>query len=484
MDREGPAPRQVSDQGRQGNHAQLVGSIEFVPNRFGADCRAVRFDGSSYLRVAHDPSLDLAQDFTLSTWVYLPTDNVLQGLKWLTLICKGETPGESEVSPAFRVQMTSATASVNTASTKSIGSIQQSYPIQRWFHFAAVCTDHTLFLYQDGYETARFALPDPLYPNQEPLDIGRDIPGNTEFFVGTMDDLRLFGQALSARDILALAQDQTDAKLGSACPSPSPPPPPPAVVAVPTTRSSSQPTKLPNWAKMTPRPQPAITPATPATPAVGPAPARAPKPLAESPTLPQPAPVDPSPAPEPADPYNFQGLPANNLVLLLDVSGSMNRAEKLPLLKEALLNLVPHLREADRISVITYAGGTKVLLDGVPATDMKKISRAIDRLRSNGKTRADKGLSKALQIASKHHRPGDNNRIILATDAQFDLEPLDPIVADMRQAEVKLSIFSFGLKGSQEQAALNALAASGQGNYHQILPSNVDQALLSEAKGK
>lgn len=480
MDRESAAPR-IRDHSRSGLRAELVGGLRFVPDRFGNGCRAIRFDGDGYLRLAHDDALNLPATFTTSVWVNLANDNWSQGLQWLTLVCKGETPDERPNSPAFRVQLTSGTASVNTASTKSIGTIQQVFPVNRWFHVALVYDGQRLTTYLDGRVYRSFALRDPIAPNREALNIGRDIPGNTELFVGTMDELKLFDRALRPQEVLALAQDDRDRKLGSACPAP-PPPPPAQPSPPPPPASQAPPVPTPDWGAMTPaQPQPSAPP-QPANPKPQPLPAT-PAPVASTP-LPAPEPGRPTAlAPtQPDDPYDFTGQPANNLVLLLDVSGSMNRAEKLPLLKAAFLDLVPNLRTADLVSVVTYAGGTKVLLDGVPATQSGKIARKIDKLDSNGKTRADKGLKKALRIARKHQRAGDNTRIILATDGKFDLDQLDPLVAELRSAGVALSIFSFGLKSAQDQAQLDELARRGQGNHQNIRPENVAEALLGEVR--
>lgn len=414
MDREATAG-QVSDQSRKRNHAQPYGNLTYVPDRFGQDCRALRFDGNSYLSVKHDRSLNLKRKFSLTTWLYLPTRNQWQGLEWLTLICKGETPAESDFSPAYRVQMTSATASVNTASTKSIGRIRQSFPIERWFHFACVYDGRELVVYQDGRVTARFALADMVYANNEPLNIGRDVPGNNELFVGTMDDLRLFDQALSAREVQRIYQDDADQGLGSGCQR--------------TAATESQP------------PRPSYTP---------------------------------------PDTGVMANAAQNNLTLLLDVSGSMDQPGKLPLLKEAFLDLIQQMRPEDYISVVTYAGGVKVKVEHMSATNTQRIAKAIDKLSSGGKTNGKKGLKKAYKVALEHFIVGGNNRVILATDGSFALEDLYPIAEDMANDALFLSVFSFGKKGQRAMGRLDDLASRGQGRHYNITSQNVDQALIQE----
>ncbi|MEM7655798.1 MAG: LamG domain-containing protein [Bacteroidota bacterium] len=239
----------LSDQSGKKNNAYLNGNLAFVPDRFGNDCRAIEFDGSSgYLSIPHDKSLSLSSSFTVSAWVMLPTGTRSQGLQWLTLVCKGENPQETAYSPAFRAQLTSATASVNTASTKTIGSIRQDFPMNRWFHVATVYDGYQLTIYADGREMGRYSLQDPIYANQEPLNIGRDIPGNKEFFKGMMDELKLFNDALTPAEVADLAQDQSSLGLGSACPG-APVQSPPA----PPTNANPEGPIVPNFQQMQPR---------------------------------------------------------------------------------------------------------------------------------------------------------------------------------------------------------------------------------------
>jgi len=194
-----------------------------------------------------------------------------------------------------------------------------------------------------------------------------------------------------------------------------------------------------------------------------------------------PKPVPP-PTPNPDDPYSFEGIAENNLILLLDVSGSMNQPNKLPLLKEALLELVSHMRTEDRISVISYAGGVKVVLNGIPATAQSVIRSQIESLASSGKTRSKKALKKAYKLAKQNYVEGGNNRIILATDGTFSLQELYPMADKIAEQDLYLSVFSFGKQSRYKQGHLDELGRRGRGNHENITRENVEKALLQEVK--
>jgi len=197
------------------NYNGKLHNLTFVPDRFGIDCRALEFDGTGYIEVLNSTNFNLNQNFSVSVWLKLPTAN----FQWLTLICKGESPQESRISPAYRVQLTSATISYNFPSTKEIGSLSpQVYPQNQWFHLCFVKEGSELRVYQDGQLYSTFHSYSQIHNNTGKLNIGRDIPGNTEFFVGIMDDLCLYDKALSINKIKKLANDQSGKRLPSACP--------------------------------------------------------------------------------------------------------------------------------------------------------------------------------------------------------------------------------------------------------------------------
>lgn len=182
------------------------------------------------------------------------------------------------------------------------------------------------------------------------------------------------------------------------------------------------------------------------------------------------------------DPYSFDGYASNNLVLLLDVSASMNEPNKLPVLKDAFLQLITHMRAEDQVSIVTYAGGVKVLLSGVPATDQQRINRAIERLSGSGGTKGKRGLKKAYKLADRHFIAGGNNRIIMATDGYFDVDKLYRLADRIADDNINLSVFSFGKLFDRQVVELERLADEGRGNYENITRTNVAEALLREAK--
>jgi Ca-activated chloride channel family protein len=118
---------------------------------------------------------------------------------------------------------------------------------------------------------------------------------------------------------------------------------------------------------------------------------------------------------------SLEDQPPANLVYLLDVSGSMNDPLKLPLLKRGFRMLSAQLRPQDRVSIVTYAGADRVILDGVPGSSHEKIDAAIVNLESGGSTNGAGGIQKAYEIAQKHFIRGGTNRVLLATDGDFNV---------------------------------------------------------------
>ena len=237
--------------------------------------------------------------------------------------------------------------------------------------------------------------------------------------------------------------------------------------------ASQAPTPKPEPKPEPPAPQPAPLPAIPQV-------SQQTKP---APPAPQPVEVPKAPTvPEP-DPYDFRFVAENNLVLLLDASASMRRPDRMPLLKEGLQKLLVHMRAVDLISIIEYAGDTRVVLSGVSAAEETRIAKAIEYLRSSGSTKGKTAIKKAYRLAEENFIDGGNNRIILATDGYFDIEKLYSIVQKYSQDDqVSLSVFSFGNLPREKVQALDELARHGGGTHIQITQDNVDAALLQEAK--
>ena len=165
-------------------------------------------------------------------------------------------------------------------------------------------------------------------------------------------------------------------------------------------------------------------------------------------------------------------LPPANLVFLVDVSGSMHRREGLPMVQGTLKLLVDQLRPQDRVSLVTYAGDSQVVLDSTPGSDKAKIRAAIDQLSAGGSTAGESGIQLAYQQASKHMVDGGINRILLATDGDFnvgisDFDSLRQLAADKRKSGVSLTTLGFGVDNYNERL-MEQLADAGNGNYAYI----------------
>ncbi|MDR1227468.1 MAG: VWA domain-containing protein [Azoarcus sp.] len=167
-----------------------------------------------------------------------------------------------------------------------------------------------------------------------------------------------------------------------------------------------------------------------------------------------------------------QTLPPANLIFLVDVSGSMYSRDKLPLLQASLKLLVKQLRAQDRISLVTYAGGTAVALSGAPGSEQKKIINAISRLRAGGSTAGAAGIELAYQQAQENFIKGGINRILLATDGDFnigvtDFGQLKQMIEDKRKSGVSFTTLGFGT-GNYNEHLMEQLADAGNGAYSYI----------------
>ena len=162
----------------------------------------------------------------------------------------------------------------------------------------------------------------------------------------------------------------------------------------------------------------------------------------------------------------------NNLVFLIDVSGSMNSADKLGLLKTAFTHLTDKLGEDDVISIVTYSGNEKVALKGCSGAKKEKILDAVKTLEAKGSTNGEAGLQKAYQIAEEYFIEGGNNRIIMASDGDLNVgissaEELEKYISDKRESGVFLSVLGFGT-GNYKDDNMETLANCGNGVYYYI----------------
>jgi len=162
----------------------------------------------------------------------------------------------------------------------------------------------------------------------------------------------------------------------------------------------------------------------------------------------------------------------SNLVFLFDVSGSMNRPDKLPLLKKGFTMLVNALGEKDRVAIVVYAGSSGLVLDSTSAANKETIIAAMKRLRAGGSTAGGAGIELAYRVAADHYIKGGVNRVILATDGDFNVgvsnrEDLRKLIEKKRATGIFLSVLGFG-SGNLKDSTMELLANKGNGNYFYI----------------
>jgi Ca-activated chloride channel homolog len=162
----------------------------------------------------------------------------------------------------------------------------------------------------------------------------------------------------------------------------------------------------------------------------------------------------------------------NNLVFLIDVSGSMDVPASLPLVKQAFRVLVEQLRAEDRVAIVVYAGASGLVLPSTSGADKQRILEAIDNLRADGSTAGAAGIELAYQVAIGNFLPNGNNRVILATDGDFNvgtssIDELQKLIEKKRESGVFLSTVGVGF-GNYQDALMETLADKGNGNYNYL----------------
>ncbi len=165
-------------------------------------------------------------------------------------------------------------------------------------------------------------------------------------------------------------------------------------------------------------------------------------------------------------------LPASNLVFLLDISGSMGEPNKLPLVKASMKMLVDQLRSEDRVAIVVYSGEVAMKLPSTPGNEKQRIKDAIDELQAGGSTAGGAGIKMAYRIARENYVKGGNNRIIMATDGDFNVGDssdgdMETLITRERYSNVPITIMGFGM-GNLKDSKMEILADKGNGNYAYI----------------
>jgi len=168
----------------------------------------------------------------------------------------------------------------------------------------------------------------------------------------------------------------------------------------------------------------------------------------------------------------MENLPASNIVFLIDVSGSMNSSNKLPLLKKAFKLLVQQLRKEDRVAIVVYAGNSGLVLPSTSCDKKQKILSALERLNAGGSTAGAAGLKLAYEVASNNFIKDGNNRIILATDGDFNVgqssnAEMERLIEKERENGTFISVLGFG-NGNYMDDKMEIIADKGNGNYAYI----------------
>ena len=168
----------------------------------------------------------------------------------------------------------------------------------------------------------------------------------------------------------------------------------------------------------------------------------------------------------------------NNVVFLIDVSGSMNRPDRLPLVIESMKLLLGQLNDNDIISIVTYAGSDRIIADSVPGSEREYLIRLLESLQAGGSTAGARGLRTAYELAEKNFIENGNNRIILATDGDFNVglssvADIIRLVEEERDKGIFISVLGYGM-GNLKDTIMEAIATNGNGNYAYI--DNIQEA--------
>ena len=186
-------------------------------------------------------------------------------------------------------------------------------------------------------------------------------------------------------------------------------------------------------------------------------------------------------------PVATDDLPPNNLVFLLDVSGSMSTADKLPLLKHALALFVGQLRPQDQVAIVVYAGAAGMVLPPTSGAEKTTVLETLSRLEAGGSTAGGAGICLAYELAREHFVEDGNNRVILATDGDFNVGvssdgQLIELIEWERESGVYLTVLGFGT-GNLQDAKMEQLADHGNGNYAYVDSLREGRRVLVEQMG-
>lgn len=181
---------------------------------------------------------------------------------------------------------------------------------------------------------------------------------------------------------------------------------------------------------------------------------------------------------------NPSQFPASNIVFLIDISGSMNPDDRLPLLQKGFKKYVDQMRSIDRVALVTYAGNAGVVLESTSGDEKNKIKNAIDNLNSGGSTNGEGGIIAAYNIAEENYVEGANNRVIVASDGNFNVgttgqEDLVKLIEEKRESGIFLTILGVG--SNVNEGTLEQIANNGNGNFEYLdNEAQLDKVFIDE----
>jgi len=225
-----PFDANARDSSGHGNHGEMIGGVEVTADRFGNACGALSFNGTDgYIEVPNSNSLrSPVSALTITCWFKIEVAPVSSDKKWLTMLSKGNEPNETDNNPQYRLQVlqtaTQSTISISSDFTEFDNNyLNHPFSIGKWSFYAMVYDGTNVRTYFNGREVWIFPYRKSFRANDMPMHIAKDIPGVTEFFCGSLDDLRIYNSALTEKEILQLFNDQSGASFNQVftltCPS-------------------------------------------------------------------------------------------------------------------------------------------------------------------------------------------------------------------------------------------------------------------------
>jgi len=199
----------LKDASGNNNQGKMKGGVYWIADRFGNQCAALDFNGmNGYIQVPSSPSLNKPRNsFSVTSWFKLREGSRFSDLRWITICCKSNLSEETENSPHYRVQSTKVTVSLNTDFTEET---PHEVEFDVWHFYALVYDGKEVKVFLDGYEMFNFPYSKKLLPNNLPLEIGRDKPGNEELMYGGLDDIRIYSRALKEDEVQQIFNDTSE----------------------------------------------------------------------------------------------------------------------------------------------------------------------------------------------------------------------------------------------------------------------------------